>query len=59
MRDAMHVLNEDLLLKIGIHEGPCLAVNLNDRQLFWPDREYCLSRARARHITVNPGLGRW
>ena len=24
--------NEDLLLKIGIHEGPCLAVTLNDRQ---------------------------
>jgi class 3 adenylate cyclase len=23
--------NEDLLLKIGIHEGPCLAVMLNDR----------------------------
>ncbi|HEY6716372.1 MAG TPA: adenylate/guanylate cyclase domain-containing protein, partial [Reyranella sp.] len=24
--------NEDLLLKIGIHEGPCLAVSLNERQ---------------------------
>jgi class 3 adenylate cyclase len=37
MRDAMRGLNderkrEDLLLKIGIHEGPCLAVTLNDRQ---------------------------
>jgi class 3 adenylate cyclase len=37
MRDAMQSLNdaqqrEDLLLKIGIHEGPCLAVTLNDRQ---------------------------
>ena len=37
MREAMHDLNrqhgnEDLLLKIGIHEGPCLAVMLNDRQ---------------------------
>src|SRR6202158_150700 len=37
MRDAMRGLNdghnrEDLLLKIGIHEGPCLAVVLNDRQ---------------------------
>ncbi|HUH92400.1 MAG TPA: adenylate/guanylate cyclase domain-containing protein [Casimicrobiaceae bacterium] len=37
MRDAMRSLNErhrseDLLLKIGIHEGPCLAVTLNDRQ---------------------------
>ncbi|HUR90234.1 MAG TPA: adenylate/guanylate cyclase domain-containing protein [Ramlibacter sp.] len=36
MRDAMKRLNEkrpaeDLLLKIGIHEGPCLAVTLNDR----------------------------
>jgi class 3 adenylate cyclase len=24
--------SEDLLLKIGIHEGPCLAVMLNERQ---------------------------
>ncbi|MCI0431390.1 MAG: adenylate/guanylate cyclase domain-containing protein [Rhodospirillales bacterium] len=37
MREAMRRLNEqrgreDLLLKIGIHEGPCLAVTLNDRQ---------------------------
>jgi class 3 adenylate cyclase len=24
--------NEDLMLKIGIHEGPCLAVTLNDHQ---------------------------
>jgi class 3 adenylate cyclase len=36
MREAMRRLNEkrpseDLLLKIGIHEGPCLAVTLNDR----------------------------
>jgi class 3 adenylate cyclase len=37
MRKAMTKINaergsEDLLLKIGIHEGPCLAVTLNDRQ---------------------------
>ncbi len=32
MRDAVEDLNGDLLLKIGIHEGPCLAVSLNDRQ---------------------------
>ncbi|MBG9386615.1 adenylate/guanylate cyclase domain-containing protein [Caenimonas aquaedulcis] len=36
MREAMKALNasrhsEDLTLKIGIHEGPCLAVTLNDR----------------------------
>jgi len=36
IRDAMDTLNaksehEDLLLKIGLHEGPCLAVTLNDR----------------------------
>ena len=24
--------HEDLLFKIGIHEGPCLAVTLNERQ---------------------------
>jgi class 3 adenylate cyclase len=37
MREAMRAFNEarsrdDLLLKIGIHEGPCLAVVLNERQ---------------------------
>jgi class 3 adenylate cyclase len=37
MREAMRGLAEggargDLLLKIGIHEGPCLAVTLNERQ---------------------------
>jgi class 3 adenylate cyclase len=37
MREAMSRINaergnEDLLLKIGIHEGPCLAVILNDSQ---------------------------
>jgi class 3 adenylate cyclase len=37
MREAMGGLDqahsgEELLLKIGIHEGPCLAVVLNDRQ---------------------------
>ena len=37
MREAMSQINaerrnEDLLLKIGIHEGPCLAVILNDSQ---------------------------
>src|SRR4051795_10197512 len=37
MRAAMDVLNaergtEDLVVKIGIHEGPCLAVMLNERQ---------------------------
>jgi class 3 adenylate cyclase len=37
MREAMREFNaargrEELTLKIGIHEGPCLAVVLNDRQ---------------------------
>jgi class 3 adenylate cyclase len=32
MREALKDLKGDLLVKIGIHEGPCLAVSLNDRQ---------------------------
>jgi class 3 adenylate cyclase/predicted RNA-binding Zn-ribbon protein involved in translation (DUF1610 family) len=37
MRDAMRQFNQDrqrddLLLKIGMHEGPCIAVTLNERQ---------------------------
>src|SRR4029453_8612621 len=31
MREALKELKDELLLKIGIHEGPCLAVSLNDR----------------------------
>ena len=31
MREALKELKNELLLKIGIHEGPCLAVSLNDR----------------------------
>ena len=31
MRDSVHSLKNDLQIKIGIHEGPCLAVTLNDR----------------------------
>ncbi len=30
MRDSVRDLKKDLLIKIGIHEGPCLAVTLND-----------------------------
>jgi class 3 adenylate cyclase len=32
MREAIDELREDLLLKIGIHEGACLAVTSNERQ---------------------------
>lgn len=31
MRESVRALKKDLLIKIGIHEGPCLAVTLNDR----------------------------
>jgi len=31
MRDSVQNLKNDLLVKIGIHEGPCLAVTLNER----------------------------
>ncbi len=35
MREEMRALRDDLLLKIGIHEGACLAVMLNERQDFF------------------------
>jgi class 3 adenylate cyclase len=35
MRKQIHDLDQDLLVKIGIHEGPCLAVVLNERQDFF------------------------
>jgi class 3 adenylate cyclase len=51
MRDAMRRLNEgreheDLLLKIGIHEGPCLAVMLNDRQDYFGQTVNIASRVQ-------------
>lgn len=51
MREAMRQLNEerggeDLLLKIGIHEGPCLAVVLNDRQDYFGQTVNIASRVQ-------------
>lgn len=51
MREAMLRLNaergsEDLLLKIGIHEGPCLAVSLNDRQDYFGQTVNIASRVQ-------------
>ena len=61
MREAMRTLNathgrEDLLLKIGIHEGPCLAVSLNERQDYFGQTVNIASRvqglAASRSIVV-------
>ena len=38
--------NEDLLLKIGIHEGPCLAVRLNDTQDYFGQTVNMASRVQ-------------
>jgi class 3 adenylate cyclase len=51
MREAMRALNdqrgsEDLMLKIGIHEGPCLAVTLNDRQDYFGQTVNIASRVQ-------------
>jgi class 3 adenylate cyclase len=51
MREAMGRLNtergrEDLLLKIGLHEGPCLAVMLNDRQDYFGQTVNIASRVQ-------------
>src|ERR1700710_212964 len=62
MRSAMATLNtrhgtEDLVVKIGIHEGPCLAVMLNERQDYFGQtvniaaRVQGLSTSEAIHIT--------
>src|SRR6267154_4666380 len=63
IREAMHTLNaerggEDLLVKIGIHEGPCLAVVLNERQDYFgqtvniASRVQSLSTSQEIHITA-------
>ncbi len=51
MRDAMRALNavrdsEELVLKIGIHEGPCLAVTLNERQDYFGQTVNIASRVQ-------------
>lgn len=62
MRAAMDELNKqrgtaDLIVKIGIHEGPCLAVMLNERQDYFGQtvniaaRVQSLSTAQEMHIT--------
>jgi class 3 adenylate cyclase len=62
MRDAVRDLGEerkhdDLLLKIGIHEGPCLAVMLNERQDYFgqtvnvASRVQHLASSRAIYVT--------
>src|ERR1700754_3516182 len=62
MRAAMDKLNmergrEDLIVKIGIHEGPCLAVMLNERQDYFGQtvniaaRVQGLSNSQAIHVT--------
>ncbi len=62
MRAAMEALNvergtNDLVVKIGIHEGPCLAVMLNERQDYFGQtvnvaaRVQGLSNSQAIHIT--------
>ena len=52
MREAMKRLNADhdgagLVLKIGIHEGPCLAVVLNERQDFFGHTVNVAARVQA------------
>ncbi len=51
MRDAMRELNrrhgrEDLLLKIGLHEGPCIAVSMNERQDYFGQTVNIASRVQ-------------
>ena len=51
MREAMMQLNrkngsEDLLLKIGLHEGPCIAVSMNERQDYFGQTVNIASRVQ-------------
>jgi class 3 adenylate cyclase len=46
MRGAMRDLGSDLVLKIGIHEGPCLAVMLNEHQDYFGQTVNIASRVQ-------------
>jgi len=54
MRAAMRKLNQDLVLKIGIHEGPCLAVVLNERQDYFGQTVNIA--ARVQGLAVSPAI---
>jgi class 3 adenylate cyclase len=59
MRKAMRTLNadrghDDMLLKIGIHEGPCLAVVLNDHQDYFGHTVNVASRVQ--HLAVSRSI---
>jgi class 3 adenylate cyclase len=54
MRDALRDLNRDMLLKIGIHEGPCLAVMLNDRQDYFGQTVNIASRVQ--HLAMSRSI---
>jgi class 3 adenylate cyclase len=45
---------QDLLLKIGIHEGPCLAVMLNDRQDYFGQTVNIASRVQ--HLALSQAI---
>jgi class 3 adenylate cyclase len=56
MREAMDALGDerkrdDLVLKIGIHEGPCLAVRLNDRQDYFGQTVNIASRVQGLAVS--------
>jgi len=56
IRGAMRAMNEkrrneDLLVKIGIHEGPCLAVTLNDRQDYFGQTVNIASRIQGLAVS--------
>lgn len=73
MREAMGLLNEpvdreDLLLKIGLHEGPCLAVTLNERLDYFGQTVNIAARVQGlaqsntifttEPVVSNPGVAR-
>src|SRR3954465_9332137 len=68
MREAINGLRDDLLLKIGIHEGPCLAVVLNERQDYFGQTVNIAARVQGladspaicatRSVVDHPGTAR-
>ncbi|GGF28896.1 adenylate cyclase [Aliidongia dinghuensis] len=51
MREALRDLDADLLVKIGIHEGPCLAVMLNERQDYFGQTVNIASRVQGLAVS--------
>ncbi len=55
MQQSVQDIKNDMVVKIGIHEGPCLAVTLNDRLDYFGQTVNIAARVRPCRLASDPG----